>query len=390
MGPTAPGAAGASARGRVPFADLGRATGDVRAEVDTAWRELLDRSDFVAGHAVELFEEAWARYCGVDEAVAVANGTDALLLTLRALGIERGAEVVVPANTFVATAEAVVLAGLVPRFADVDPATALLTPNTLAAALTTRTAAVIVVHLYGQTADMDGIGEVADRAGLAVVEDAAQAHGATWRGRRAGSMSRAGCFSFYPGKNLGAFGDAGAVVTSDPGLADVLRSLRNHGRLPGHHARHGLLVGTNSRMDTLQAAVLSAKLPWLDGWTTARRRIVERYRQAVPEVLARPITVARGSEPVHHLAVVVTGRRDALRAGLARRGVECGVHYPVPCHRQAPYRRYADHPLPVVEALADQVLSLPLFPHMADEQVDVVCRALQECGEECRSPWPRT
>ncbi|MDD7942004.1 DegT/DnrJ/EryC1/StrS family aminotransferase [Actinomycetospora lutea] len=380
MGPMVTGTPDAATR--VPFVDLGAMTHDVRAEVDAGWCDLLERSDFVGGESVERFERAWASYCGTDEAVAVANGTDALLLTLRGLGIGPGDEVVVPANTFVATVEAVVLAGAIPRFADVDPATALLTPATLADALTPRTAAVLVVHLYGQPADMDALGEVAARAGVMVVEDAAQAHGATWRGRRAGSMGRAGCFSFYPGKNLGAFGDAGAVVTSDPALADVLRSLRNHGRIPGAHARHGLLVGTNSRMDTLQASVLAAKLARLDGWNAARRRIVERYRSALPPALARMIAVAPGAESVHHLAVLVTTDRDALRAGLAERGVESGLHYPVPCHRQAPYRRHSDRALPVCEALADQVVSLPLFPHMTGDQVEAVCRALHECGEE--------
>ena len=289
---------------RVPFTDLGAMTHDVRAAVDAAWHDLLERSDFVGGEAVERFEAAWAQYCGTEEAVAVANGTDALLLTLRGLGIGPGDEVVVPANTFVATAEAVVLAGA-PRFADVDPATALLTAGTLAAALTPRVAAVIVVHLYGQPADMDAIGDVAARAGVMVVEDAAQAHGATWRGRRAGSMSRAGCFSFYPGKNLGAFGDAGAVVTSDPALADVLRSLRNHGRIPGATPATACSSGPTAGW-TRSRPRCSAKLAQLDGWTAARCRIVERYRQAVPAELARMITVAPGAESAHHLAVVVT------------------------------------------------------------------------------------
>ncbi|HEY2225166.1 DegT/DnrJ/EryC1/StrS family aminotransferase [Actinomycetospora sp.] len=360
----------------VPFTDLGAMTRDVRDDVDAAWKELLTESDFVGGAPVERFEGEWARYCGTTEAVGVANGTDALVLALRALGIGGGDEVVVPANTFVATAEAVVLAGARPRFADVDPGTLLLTADGLAAAITPRTAAVIVVHLYGQTADMDALDAVAARAGLPVIEDAAQAHGATWAGRRAGSMGRLGCFSFYPGKNLGAFGDAGAVVTTDPRLADTLRSLRNHGRAGGHHERHDL-VGTNSRMDTLQAAVLSAKLARLDGWTGARRAIADRYREAAPGTGAvRLVRVDSRAAPVHHLAVAMTDDRDGLRAFLAQRGIATAVHYPVPCHLQAAFTRFADGPLPVAEAAAARIVSLPLFPHMTDDQVAAVCGAV--------------
>lgn len=362
----------------VPFTDLGAMTRDVRDDVETAWQDLLRGSDFVGGPAVERFEQEWARYCGTGEAVGVANGTDALVLALRALGIGPGDEVVVPANTFVATAEAVVLAGARPRFADVDPGTLLMTADTLTEALTTRTAAVIAVHLYGQTADMGALGAVAARAGLAVIEDAAQAHGATWLDRPAGSWGRLGCFSFYPGKNLGAFGDAGAVVTSDPDLAAAVRSLRNHGRGDSQHTRHDL-VGTNSRLDTLQAAVLSAKLTRLDAWTTLRRVIVNRYREAVPGAPGlRWVDVDPRAAPVHHLAVAVTDERDALRAFLARKGITTAVHYPVPCHRQAAFRCFADRPLPVAEQRASQILSLPLFPHMTDEQVLAVCAALTD------------
>jgi dTDP-4-amino-4,6-dideoxygalactose transaminase len=362
---------------RVPFYDLAAMTGEVRAEVDHAWAALLAAGDFVGGAAVERFEEQWARYCGTAEAVAVANGTDSLVLILRALGIGPGDEVVLPTNTFVATAEAVVLAGVTPRFADVDPDTLLLSPDTLRPAIGPRTAAVIAVHLYGQPADMDGIGEVAARAGLVVLEDAAQAHGASWWGRPAGSLSRAGSFSFYPGKNLGAFGDAGAVVTSDPELAGTLRSLRNHGRQAGSHYVHDR-VGTNSRLDTIQAAVLSAKLPLLDRWTAARRAIVERYRDAVEGGPLRLVGTAPGAEHAYHLAVALVPDREAVRAALDRLGVATAVHYPVPCHRQDPYRRFADGPLPVAEEAAGRLLSLPLFPHLTAAQVDQVCGALRE------------
>jgi dTDP-4-amino-4,6-dideoxygalactose transaminase len=357
--------------------DLAAMTREVRPALDEAWDLLLADSDFVGGEAVERFEKQRAAYCGTAEAVGVANGTDALVLILRALGIGAGDEVVVPANTFVATVEAVVLAGATPRFADVHPDTLLLTGETLAAALTPRTAAVVPVHLYGQVADMDSIGEVATRAGLAVVEDAAQAHGATWKDRRAGSFGVAGSFSFYPGKNLGAFGDAGAVVTSDPALASTLRALRNHGRVAGSHHLHAE-VGTTSRLDTLQAAVLSAKLARLDAWTEARRAAVARYTQALAGGPARMVGTGADASPAWHLAVALVPDRDRVRQSLSERGVQTAIHYPIPCHQLAPYLPYATGGLPVAEAAADQVLSLPLFPHLTGEQVDEVCEALRQ------------
>jgi dTDP-4-amino-4,6-dideoxygalactose transaminase len=361
----------------VPFFDLGGMTQEVRSDVDAAWSTLLGTGHFVGGAEVDRFEEEWARYCGTAHAIGVANGTDALTLTLRALAIGAGDEVVVPANTFIATAEAVVLAGATPRFADVDPDTLLLTADGLAAAITSRTSAVIAVHLYGQTADMDAISVTAERAALAVLEDAAQAHGASWWGRPAGSLGRAGCFSFYPGKNLGAFGDAGAVVTDDADLTERLRSLRNHGRVSGSHYRHGD-IGTNSRLDSVQAAVLSAKLPRLDAWVEARRAIVGQYREALGDGPMHLVATAPGAEHACHLAVVEVPDRDAVRAGLGRLGIETAVHYPVPCHRHGPYRRFATGPLPVAEGAAERVLSLPLFPHMSVEQITRVCEAVQQ------------
>jgi len=366
---------------RVPFTDLAATTREVRPQLDAAWQALLASGDFVGGSAVERFEEQWARYCGTREAVGVANGTDALALTLRALGIGAGDEVVVPANTFVATVEAIVLAGATPRFADVDPDTLLLTPAGLTAAATSRTAAVVTVHLYGQTGDMGALAAASDRAGLALLEDAAQAHGASWCGQRAGSFGRAGTFSFYPAKNLGALGDAGAVVTSDAQLARRLRSLRNHGRPPGKHHRH-VDVGTTSRLDTLQAAVLSAKLPRLDGWTRARQAVAARYRQALEGGPIRLVATIPGAEHAYHLAVALVPDRDRTRAKLAECGVETAVHYPEPCHLQEPYRQFATDPLPVTERVADEVLSLPLFPQLSDAQVERVCGALRQVAEE--------
>jgi dTDP-4-amino-4,6-dideoxygalactose transaminase len=338
---------------------------------------VLESSRFIGGDAVAEFEAAWAAYCGVPHAIGVANGTDALQLVLTGLGIGPGDEVVVPANTFVATAEAVVLAGAVPRFADVDPGTLLLTGAHLKEAITSRTKAVIAVHLYGQLPDMDELSDVAGQAGIALIEDAAQAHGAGWRGRRAGSLGTAGCFSFYPGKNLGAFGDAGAVVTADPGLADRIKVLRDHGRVTGSHYQHDL-IGLNSRLDALQAVVLTAKLSQLDRWNDARRTVAARYRRALETSAARMVQEANGARAVHHVAVIRVQERDRVQRELTALGVQTGIHYPVPCHLQDPYRRFAAGPLPVSEAAADEVLSLPMFPHMTDEQVDAVCNAVQE------------
>jgi dTDP-4-amino-4,6-dideoxygalactose transaminase len=371
---------------RVPFTDLAAMTRDVRAAVEKAWANVLDSSRFVGGEEVEKFEQNWASYCDVPHAVGVGNGTDALQLTLMALNIGVGDEVIVPANTFVATAEAVVLAGATPVFADVSPDTLLLTSAQLEAAITPRTAAVIVVHLYGQLPDMDALTSSAKRAGIVLIEDAAQAHGARWRGRPAGSMGRAGCFSFYPAKNLGAFGDGGAVVTADTELADRIASMREHGRSPGSHYDHKL-VGTNSRLDDMQAAVLNAKLPWLDAWTEARRSITARYRAALDVGACRPVAEEPGSLGAYHLAVVRIPDRTRVQRELAEAGIETQIHYPVPCHRQVPYQHFARTPLPVAEENAGEILSLPMFPHMSDHLVTRVCDAISVslgAREPCR------
>ena len=360
---------------QIPFLDVAAMTREVLDSVEPAWRRVLESSRFVGGEAVEEFETAWAAYCQVPHALGVANGTDAIQLTLTALGIGPGDEVVLPTNTFVATAEAVVLSGATPRFADICPDTLLLTAELLEAAINCRTKAVIIVHLYGQMPDMDALCRVADKAAIAVIEDAAQAHGATWRGRRAGSIGRAGCFSFYPGKNLGAFGDAGAVVTTDEGLADRIRVLRDHGRAVGSHYRHEL-VGTNSRLDALQAAVLTAKLARLDAWNEARRSIAARYHAAFASCPARLVAEVPGMRGVYHLAVLRVPERTRVQRHLAEMGVQAQVHYPIPCHQQEPYRRFASHPLPAAERCAEEVLSLPMFPHMTDDQVTRVCDAV--------------
>jgi dTDP-4-amino-4,6-dideoxygalactose transaminase len=360
----------------VPLTDLRAMTVDLTDELDAAWKEITRRSAFIGGGAVERFEQAWARYCRMPHAVGVANGTDALELTLRAVGIGPGDEVVVPTNTFVATAEAVVLAGAVPRFADVDPDTLLLTPATISTAVTDRTAAVIAVDLYGNIPDMAAITHVAETRGLALIEDAAQAHGSSWRGRMAGSFGVAACFSFYPSKNLGAFGDAGAVVTNDENLAARVRSMANHGRVGGASHLHRY-AGRNSRLDGIQAAVLSVKLSMLDRWNDARRLAVSMYRQGLPDGLSL-VSGSAEADPIHHQAVVRVHARDRVRDHLHRRGIGTGIHYAVPCHRQPAFRHLGSQGLPVAESAAEEILSLPLFPHITHEQIGLVTDALAE------------
>ncbi|MCU0269498.1 MAG: DegT/DnrJ/EryC1/StrS family aminotransferase [Acidimicrobiales bacterium] len=376
MTATIPGPTGTPTAAPVPFVDLAPIHAEIHDEVLARLTAIVERGDFVGGGAVGEFEEAWARYCGRRHAVGVANGTDALELALRALGVGPGDEVIVPANTFIATPEAVVAAGATPRFVDVDPATLLVTPELVADAVGPRTAAVIPVHLYGQVCDMDGIVAVARRAGIAVVEDAAQAHGATWRHARAGSFGQVGCFSFYPGKNLGAFGDGGAVVTDDEALAERIRSLANHGRSATSRHAHDH-VGMNSRLDTLQAAVLLTKLPHLDAWNALRRRAATRYRARLAAVAGvEAVAVAADAESVHHLEIVRVPDRDGVAGRLRTQGIATGLHYPVPCHRQPPFA--AEVALAVCEQAATEILSLPMYPYLSDAQVDRVVDALAE------------
>ena len=373
----------------VPFTDLVAMTDDVWPSIEKDYRACLLSGAYVGGSAVTSFEREWAAYCGADYAVGVANGTDALELTLTALGVGPGDQVIVPANTFIATAAAVVRVGAAPRFADVSDDTLLMTPSTLAEAITPRTRAVIVVHLFGQVPDMPGILRAASDAGIPVIEDAAQAHGAEWDGQRAGSFSEAACFSFYPAKNLGAFGDAGAVVTSRPELAERVRTLANHGRSSGTSHYEHEHVGTNSRLDALQAIVLSGKLAQLDTWTQRRIELATRYRALLGGTDVKLTDVAPSARHVYHLFVVRVAGRDIVRAELARRGIQTGVHYPVPCHRQPPLQRFADRPLPVAERAAGQLLSLPMFPHLTDSQVDYTCEALGHvtAGSELIDAW---
>jgi dTDP-3-amino-3,4,6-trideoxy-alpha-D-glucose transaminase len=359
----------------VPFLAVGSTYGELRVQLDDAIGKVLASGWYVLGPEVEAFEAEFADYVGTRHCVGVANGLDAISLSLRALGIGPGDEVLVPSNTYIATWLAVTAVGARPIPVEPDEVTFNISADRAQAAVSSRTSAVVPVHLYGQPADMDPLRQLADRYGLAVVEDAAQAHGAVHRSRRVGSLGTAGAWSFYPGKNLGAFGDGGAVTTDDRELADRIRRLRNYGSSRKYH--HDVR-GVNSRLDEIQAAVLRVKLPRLDEWNARRAEVAGRYVDEIEgDRLTLPI-VPSWAVPVWHLFVVRLSRRDELQAGLAERGVETLIHYPVPPHQQPAYEGEAWPSLLVSERLHREVLSLPIGPHLSMEQISAVVRSVNE------------
>jgi dTDP-3-amino-3,4,6-trideoxy-alpha-D-glucose transaminase len=358
----------------VPLTRLDNADPELMHELLGAVEAVARRGAFTLGSEVERFEEEWASYCGVAHAVGVSSGTEALTLALRGLGIGAGDEVIVPANSFVATAEAVTLAGATPRFVDVDPGTALVTAELVGPAITARTRAVIPVHLYGRTAALAPIVRLAREAGIAIVEDACQAHGAHSDGRRAGAVGDCGAFSFYPAKNLGAWGDAGALVTDDPDLAARVRLLRAHGEGPRYH--HSV-PGTTARLDALQAAILRIKLRRLEDWNDRRRRAGAQLTAALAGAPVRTPSPPAGDH-VFHQYVVTTGERDALRDHLTACGIATAIHYPVPIHRTEAYAPVHARrgPLPVAEELARSSCSLPIHPLLSAGEVERIADAV--------------
>lgn len=365
----------------IPLVDLKAQYATIRRDIDAAMQGVLDDANFILGAPVRAFETAFADYCGASDCVGVSSGTAALELALRASNVGAGDEVITVAHTFIASAEAISAVGAIPVFVDIDSATGLLDPLHIEAAISERTVAILPVHLYGQPCDMDAILAVARTHGLVVIEDAAQAHGARWQGRRTGTLGDAACFSFYPGKNLGAYGDAGAVVTNNREIADRVRLLRNHGRSQKYVHE---VVGFGERLDTLQAAVLGAKLPHLERWTGQRQRLAARYTSAFSASgcttangqeaeLALPVVDGR-AEAVWHLYVIQVNNRDGLVAHLRRHEIEAGVHYPLPLHMQPAYAQlgYQTGALPATERFAARCVSLPLYPEMSDAQQDEV------------------
>lgn len=363
----------------VPMVDLKAQYARIRADVDAAVARVLESTQFIKGEECKLLEQEFAAYCGVAAGVGVANGTDALIIALRAYGVGTGDDVVTVANTFIATGEAILLNGARPVFVDVVPETFTLDPSLLEKAITPRTKVILPVHLYGHPADMEPILDVAKRKGLPVLEDAAQAHGAEMGGRRAGNLGHAACFSFYPGKNLGAYGDAGMVVSNDKDFAARVRQIANHGG--GTNKYDNVVLGTNSRLDTLQAAILRVKLRQLDTWNRERRDRARAYDAALTGIPGLVLPKERaGAVSAWHLYTIRTQDRDGLAARLKEKGISTAVHYPRPIHLQPAMAPAGGRPgdLPVSEQLSREVLSLPLYPELPHE-------ALQGIASEVRS-----
>lgn len=364
---------------RVPFLDLAAHHQPLRNEFMAAIQEVIDSSAFAGGQFVAQFERDFADFNGTTEAIGVGNGTDALWFSLLALGVKPGDEVITVPHTFIATAEAISFCGAKPVFVDIDERSYTMNPDLLENAITNKTKAIIPVHIFGHPADMNPILEIAARHGVPVIEDACQAHGAKYKGRTVGTLGQAGCYSFYPGKNLGAFGEAGAVITNDAALAENVRILRDHGQAQKYH--HSML-GWNGRMDGIQAAVLRVKLRRLENSNAKRRQLAAYYQKLlleVPEVVT-PWT-AEYALPVYHIYAVRIRNRDRVYEMLSRNGIGCGIHYPIPLHLQKAYEflNYPKGSFPVAECCSEEFLSLPMYPELTLEQVQVVVEELKSC-----------
>ncbi len=361
----------------VPFLDLKAQYLSIKKEVDAAMQNIIDSCAFASGPAVESFEKHFAQYCEVSHSVGVGNGTSAIELILRAYGIGAGDEVITVANSFFASAEAISLAGATPVLVDCREEDALIDTTKIDAVITTKTRAIIPVHLYGQCADMDAVQEIARKHSLIVIEDACQAHGALYKGKKAGSMGHAAAFSFYPGKNLGAYGEAGAVTTSDAAIARTIRMLRDHGMSEKYH--HAI-VGRNERMDGIQGAILDVKLSHLDAWNDARRAHATLYRELLshqPRIQLFHAHTDRSS--CYHLMVIRVEKRDALQAALKEKGIATGIHYPIPIHLQKAYEgMWKKGDFPIAEKLSLEILSLPMYAELSPDMVREVCKVLIE------------
>ena len=359
----------------VPFFDLGRLHQSIREPLDAAYHRVVDSSWFIMGPELEAFEAELAQYCEVKHCIGVGNGLEALHLLLCAYGIGPGDEVIVPSNTFIATWLAVTECGAVPVPVEPNIDTYTIDPTLIGNAITSRTRAIIPVHLYGQPADMDPISVLAAKHGLIVIEDAAQAHGARYKGRRAGSLGHAAATSFYPGKNLGALGDGGAVLTNDDAIAEKVKQLRNYGsKIKYQHD----LAGYNSRLDEMQAAFLRVKLAVLDEWNARRREIATQYSTLLAGADIDLPLIPEYAEPVWHLYVIRSKHRDALKAHLDQQGVSTVIHYPIPPHRQACYQDFKGHNLPIAAMLAEEMLSLPMSSALAEKEIVHVVSSVLE------------
>jgi dTDP-4-amino-4,6-dideoxygalactose transaminase len=368
---------------KVPFLDLKAQYNLVKVEINVAIQDVLHSCAFAGGPFVDEFEKEFAAFCDCRYAIGVGSGTEAIWLALLALGIGRGDEVITVPNTFMATAEAVSMCGARPVFVDIDPRTYNMNPDLLEKAITIRTKAMIPVHLFGQTADMDPILEIAKEHRLLVIEDACQAHGAEYKGRRAGSIGDMACFSFYPGKNLGAYGEAGAVVTDNAELDIKIRTLRDHGQAKKYH--HSA-IGWNARMDGIQGAVLSVKLKHLEAWNAARRKNAQFYNELLCDASITLPVAAGYAKHVYHVYAVRVKNRDQVLGALAEKGITCGIHYPVPIHLQSAYSslNLGVGSFPVAESSASELLSLPMFPELSREQIEYVATELKSESQNAR------
>ncbi|HTY09428.1 MAG TPA: DegT/DnrJ/EryC1/StrS family aminotransferase [Bacteroidota bacterium] len=362
----------------IPLVDLKSQYLSIKTEIDNAIQGVLNQTDFIGGSAIKSFEKSFAEFCGMKYAVGVGNGTDAIHLALRACGIGSGDEVITAVNIFIATSEAITAAGAKPVFVDNDPSTYTIDATRIEEKITPKTKAIIPIHLYGQPADMEPIQQIAKKHNLIVIEDAAQAHGATYNGTKVGNFGKAACFSFYPGKNLGAYGDAGAVATNDEKFAEHVRMLANHGRLEKYEHK---IEGYNSRLDTLQAAILNVKLRYLGEWVKRRQLHASHFDRLLRghDIVSIP-AVRKNSTHAYHLYVVRVNNREKVRAHLKEKGIATGIHYPIPLHQQPAYRylNYRTGDFPVAERYAPQILSIPLYPELTDAQVEYVAAALIE------------
>lgn len=364
---------------KVPFIDLKLQYLSIKDEVNSKFREVLKNQEFILDEEVKRFEEEFAKYCKVNYCIGVASGTDALILGMKSLGITRGDEVITVANTFIATVEAITHVGARPVFVDIDPLTYNINPNKIEEKITDKTKAIIPVHLYGQPTDMDPIIEFASKHDLFIIEDAAQAHGAKYKGRKVGSFGNIACFSFYPAKNLGAYGDAGAIVTNDEEIVEILRKLRNHGSVKKY--QHDI-VGYNSRLDTLQAAVLRIKLKYLEKWNSDRQKNAKSYNEFLSKIqgVITPKTLDDATH-VYHLYVVrlKNDRRDELRRYLQDKGIATGIHYPTPVHltKAFEYIGYREGDFPAAEESAKKIVSLPIYPELQRGQIEFISQEIQ-------------
>ncbi len=368
----------------VPFVDLSVQHAALRQEIDRAINDVFAQSSFVLGKAVSEFEEDFASYCGAKYCVALNSGTAALHLALLAMGVGPGDEVITPANSFIATAEAISFCGAVPRLVDADIETANIDAGKIEAAISEKTRVILPVHLYGQPARMDKIKSIAADRGLPVLEDACQAHGARFKGKRAGVLGEAACFSFYPGKNLGAAGDGGAFVTDNVDLAETVRLLRNHGSSQKYHH---LLIGHNFRLDSIQAAILKVKLPHLDKWNEARRQIADFYNRRLQQLPGiKPIRVVDEAESVFHLYVIRVDDRSVVESVFKELQISYGIHYPIPIHLQPAYRELGlgEGSFPNSEALAKSIISLPMYPELSHADQERVVVALSKASDLMR------